>query len=332
MGTTGGVEDLLNQIVWLSSPTEIVKTIIDMGAPIVIALILLGVIQCFFGYKVFRYELGLIGAVGLGAATYLGCRFLLHYTGFKLYGYTVFAAFMGGGMLFTVSAIMVFIISLLSSTITLMVIGTQQEWAALGQIVIVISLAIAIVATIFYRHVILIGNALLGAALIGFLLAGLFESDFFGLVVGICFAVFGLIVQYWMYIVGRKKEKLRQQEEESAERQEKKQEKEQGKQKKEEPEKREETLREPVIARPRRVDPKTARISVPDGERISPSGQPEARQPRPQVSVRPTEQKPSVLREAPVTETPKEEQVKTPVMTETGTITIGDFKSHMKRL
>ena len=58
MGTTGGVEDLLNQIVWLGSPTEIVKTIIDMGAPIVIALILLGVIQCFFGYKVFRYELG----------------------------------------------------------------------------------------------------------------------------------------------------------------------------------------------------------------------------------------------------------------------------------
>lgn len=332
MGTTGGVEDLLNQIVWLSSPTEIVKTIIDMGAPIVIALILLGVIQCFFGYKVFRYELGLIGAVGLGAATYLGCRFLLHYTGFKLYGYTAFAAFMGGGMLFTVSAIMVFIITLLASTITLMVIGTQQEWAALGQIVLVISLAVAIVATIFYRHVILIGNALLGAGLIGFLLAGLFESDFFGLVVGICFAVFGLIVQYWMYIVGRKKEKLRKQEEEKEQRQEKKQEREQAEQKEERPVKREETTRKPVIARPRKVDPKTAKIPVIDQQHLRSSGQAEAAQPDPQSVVRPEETKPSVPRETPVTEAMKEEPVKAPVMTETGTISIGDFKSHMKRL
>lgn len=58
MGTTGGVEDLLNQIVWLSSPTEIVKTIIDMGAPIVIALILLGVIQCFLDIKCFAMSWG----------------------------------------------------------------------------------------------------------------------------------------------------------------------------------------------------------------------------------------------------------------------------------
>ena len=235
-------------------------------------------------------------------------------------------------MLFTVSAIMVFIITLLASTITLMVIGTQQEWAALGQIVLVISLAIAIVATIFYRHVILIGNALLGAGLIGFLLAGLFESDFFGLVVGICFAVFGLIVQYWMYIVGRKKEKLRKQEEEKEQRQEKKQEREQAEQKEERPAKREETTRESVIARPRKVDPKTARIPVVDQQHLRSSGQAEAAQPDLQSVVRPEETTPSVPRETPVTEAMKEEAVKAPVMTETGTISIGDFKSHMKRL
>ena len=203
------LEDLLNQIVWMSSASDIVHTIIALGAPVVIGLLLFGVLQCFFGYKLFRFELGLIGASCFGVAAYLGCRFLLHYAGWKLIGWTAFAAFMGAGMLFTVSGIIVFLFALVGSTIALMVLNSSQGWDMLPQIIIIIALAVAAISVVFYRHVILIGNTLFGAALIGFLMSGLFDSSFFGVITGAVFAVFGLFAQYWMYIVGRRKQRER---------------------------------------------------------------------------------------------------------------------------
>lgn len=204
-----GIEDLLDQIVWMSSASDIVNTIIALGAPVVIGLVLFGVLQCFFGYKLFRFELGLLGAGCFGVATYLGCRFLLHYAGWKLIGWTAFAAFMGAGMLFTVSGIIVFLLTLAGSTIVLMVLNSNQGWDMLPQIIIIIALTIASISVVFYRHVILIGNTLFGAALIGFLISGLFDSSFFGVITGAIFAVFGLFAQYWMYIVSRRKERER---------------------------------------------------------------------------------------------------------------------------
>lgn len=209
------LEDLLNQIVWMSSASDIVDTIIGMGAPVVIGLLLFGVLQCFFGYKLFRFELGLIGGSCFGVAAYLGCRFLLHYAGWKLIGWTAFAAFMGAGMLFTVSGIIVFLFTLAGSTIGLMILNSNQGWDMLPQIMIILALTIAAISVVFYRHVILIGNALFGAALIGFLMSGLFDSSFFGVLIGAVFAVFGLFAQYWMYIVGRRKQREREAAEEA---------------------------------------------------------------------------------------------------------------------
>lgn len=209
------LEDLLNQIVWMSSASDIVDTIIGMGAPVVIGLLLFGVLQCFFGYKLFRFELGLIGGSCLGVAAYLGCRFLLHYTGWKLIGWTAFAAFMGAGMLFTVSGIIVFLVTLAGTTIALMILNSSQGWDMLPQIMVILALTVAAISVVFYRHVILIGNALFGASLIGFLMSGLFDSSFFGVLIGAVFAVFGLFAQYWMYIVGRRKQKAKEAAEEA---------------------------------------------------------------------------------------------------------------------
>ena len=68
--TNVGMEDLLNQIIWTNSIPDIVNMLISMGASVVIVLVLSGVVQCFFGYKVFRFELGFLGAAAMGTATY----------------------------------------------------------------------------------------------------------------------------------------------------------------------------------------------------------------------------------------------------------------------
>ena len=131
--TNVGMEDLLNQIIWTNSIPDIVNMLISMGASVVIVLVLFGVVQCFFGYKVFRFELGFLGAAAMGTATYLGCRFLLHYTGGRLIGWTAFAAFMGAGMLFTVSAIIVFLTTLLGTTVGLMLASNANGCGAAGE-------------------------------------------------------------------------------------------------------------------------------------------------------------------------------------------------------
>jgi hypothetical protein len=212
-----GIEDVLNQVMWMSPLTDIINSIIAMGAAVVIGIVLLGIVQCFFGYKLFRVELAVIGAVGFGAATYLGCRFLLHYAGSKLILWTAFAAFMGAGMLYTVSAIIVFLVTLLGMTIGLMVANHAQGWDMLAQVIVVIAVAVALVAMLLYRHVIIVGNVVFGAGLIGLIMAGLFESAFFGGLIGCVFGVAGLITQYWMYIAGNRKRKAKEDAEEALE-------------------------------------------------------------------------------------------------------------------
>lgn len=212
-----GMNDVLNQIIWMSSISDIVNTLIATGVGAVIFVVFMGVIQCFFGYKVFRFELGLLGAAGLGAAAYLGCRFLLHYTGGKLIAWTAFAAFMGAGMLFTVSAIIVFLMTLAGTTIALMLCSSANGWDMLPQVILVLAFAAAVVSILFYRHVIIISNVILGAGMIGLIMSGLFDSSFFGLLIGIVFGVFGLVTQYWMYIAGNRKRRAKEQAEEAEE-------------------------------------------------------------------------------------------------------------------
>lgn len=212
-----GMNDVLNQIIWMSSVSDIMDTLIATGVGAVIFVVLFGVVQCFFGYKVFRFELGVLGAAGLGLATYMGCRFLLHYSGGKLIAWTAFAAFMGAGMLFTVSAIIVFLTTLVGTTIALVLGSTANGWDMLPQVILVLALGAAVISVIFYRHVIIIGNVIIGAGMIGLIINSLFESALMGTVIGVLFGICGLVTQYWMYISGNRKRREREQEEEVAE-------------------------------------------------------------------------------------------------------------------
>ena len=206
------INDLLNQIIWMHSISDILDAFVAIGPGVFVGMVVLGVIQCFFGYKLFRYEMAFFGAAGLGVGAYLALRFLLHYTGKKLVLWTAFAAFMGAGMMFTVSAILVFLATVLAVGAFLFFYGMKQGWTMMPTTMIVISVIIGIIAMILYKHVLMISQSLMGATLIGLFITHVFESEFMGLVLGIVFAVLGLITQYWMYFISRKKEKQKDKE------------------------------------------------------------------------------------------------------------------------
>ena len=202
-----GLNDVLNEIIWMKSLSEIAKTIIAAGGIAVVAVVLFSILQCFLGYTVFRYELAIIGAAGLGAATYVVGNFILHWTGAKLIAATAFAAFMGAGMLFNVSAIMVFLIAVGSITFALMMNSAKYNWDLLPQVIIIIAVTTGVVCLILYKHVIIIGNAVMGAGTLGILLATMFESDVVGYVFGGVFGLLGLITQYVMLVRKKRREK-----------------------------------------------------------------------------------------------------------------------------
>lgn len=210
------INDLLNQIIWMHSISDILDAFVAIGPGVVIGMVVLGVIQCFFGYKLFRYEMAALGASVLGVGTYVILRFLLHYTGNKLIFWTAFAAFMGAGMMFTVSAILVFLTTVVAMGAFLFFYGTKQGWTLMPNTMIIIAVFVGIIAMILYKHVLMISQSLMGATLIGLFITHVFESEFMGLVLGIVFAVLGLITQYWMYILWRKKEKRKDKEAEEA--------------------------------------------------------------------------------------------------------------------
>lgn len=206
------LEDIANQIIWMNSLKDIVQSVLDLGLGVVIGIILLSVLQVFFGYIIFRYEMGLIGASVLGAGCFVALKYLLHYKGIKLVLWTAFAAFMGGGMMFTVSAIIVFLVAVLGTGAAVMYFNLTGELEIPYLAVAVIAVAAGLICALLYRHVIIIGNVITGSTVIGLVLYGLFESRNMALIVGGIFALLGLITQYAMYIGHVKKEKQKDQE------------------------------------------------------------------------------------------------------------------------
>ncbi|MBQ4232456.1 MAG: hypothetical protein II699_04190 [Lachnospiraceae bacterium] len=202
------IEDLLNQIIWLRPSDEIIDSIIAFGPPVVIGILVFGLIHCFFGRIIFRYEMALIGAGGLGAATYIGLKYLVHYDDTTaLYGWTAFAAFMGFGMMFTVSAILIFMLTLIAMTGYLAVQNTIQCWNMSPAMIIIIAAAVALIAGILYKHVLILLSVIIGAGSAGFMCGRIFDDDFFGVIITVVFGLLGLFVQYWMYIKIRRREK-----------------------------------------------------------------------------------------------------------------------------
>ncbi len=202
------IEDLLNQIIWLRPSDEIIDSIIAFGPPVVIGILVFGLIHCFFGRIIFRYEMALIGAGGLGTATYIGLKYLVHYDDTTaLYGWTAFAAFMGFGMMFTVSAILIFMLTLIAMTGYLAVQNTLQSWNMSPAMIIIIAAAVALIAGILYKHVLILLSVIIGAGSAGFMCGRIFGDDFFGVIITVVFGLLGLFVQYWMYIKIRRREK-----------------------------------------------------------------------------------------------------------------------------
>jgi len=129
-------------------------------APAAAILIAAGLLSCFSGYRLFKVVLGMFGfAVGVLAATsFFGPA---QTTG------QVFAAFLGGligaGILLAAYFVGVALVGAGIGALLVNVIWTQVEGDPHPAIVILFSVAGAVVATWLQRYVIIIGTAFAGA-------------------------------------------------------------------------------------------------------------------------------------------------------------------------
>lgn len=205
---TAKVEDLLNQIIWLRPADEIIDAILAFGTPVVVGILVFGIIQCFFGRIIFRFEMAFLGAGALGTATYIGLKYLVHYQDKgEMYAWVAFATFMGFGMMFTVSAILMFMLTALGVGGYLLLQNTLGNNYLTPTAMIIIAVFCGLVAGILYKHMLIFLSVGIGSGLVGIVCGKLFGDDFFGVVVGVIFAILGLVTQYWMYILIRRREK-----------------------------------------------------------------------------------------------------------------------------
>ena len=129
-------------------------------APAATILIGAGILSCFFGYRLFKVVLGMFGfAVGVLAAT--------SFFGPAQTTSQLFAAFLGGligaGILLAAYFVGVALVGAGIGALLVNVIWTQVEGDPHPAIVILFSVAGAVVATWLQRYVIIIGTAFAGA-------------------------------------------------------------------------------------------------------------------------------------------------------------------------
>jgi hypothetical protein len=129
-------------------------------APAAAILIGAGILSCFFGYRLFKVVLGMFGfAVGVLAAT--------SFFGPAQTTSQLFAAFLGGligaGILLAAYFVGVALVGAGIGALLVNVIWTQVEGDPHPAIVILFSVAGAVVATWLQRYVIIIGTAFAGA-------------------------------------------------------------------------------------------------------------------------------------------------------------------------
>ena len=129
-------------------------------APVAAILIAGGVLSCFFGYRLFKVVLGMFGfAVGVVAATsFFGPA---ETTGMLLAA--LLGGLIGAGVLLAAYFVGVALVGAGIGALLVNVIWTQVEGDPHPAIVILFSVAGAVVATWLQRYVIIIGTAFAGA-------------------------------------------------------------------------------------------------------------------------------------------------------------------------
>ncbi len=144
-------------------PGTLADLLHDFYVPVSVVTVLLGVANCFFGYKIFRFFLGLVGFVlGAAAGVWLGGQ-LGDGGEMWMLGGGLVGGILGAGLLVILYFLGVFLFGAAVGAMLVGVIGGALEIEMPLAAVIVGAVVLGIVAVALQKVVIILGTALSGS-------------------------------------------------------------------------------------------------------------------------------------------------------------------------
>lgn len=163
------------------------------------AAIVIGLLVCFFGLKLVKVLGALVGFF-LGAAIGGAAGFIIGLSGLAFAGVVVAGGIIFGVLSWFLYRVGVFLLVLVETFGVAVTILKPESWipAAIG---LAVALVLAILAAIYVEPFVIVVTGLAGGIAAGSniaVLAGLGDSSWIGLVIGVAIAVIGIIVQFMM--------------------------------------------------------------------------------------------------------------------------------------
>ena len=200
-----GVENILDMVVDSGEFQQLFDMVKGVITPLLLPMVLLGVANCFFGYKIFRVLLAIsTGSVGGIVGIVLGLICTDASVGGAVVGFILGAALFGG-MAWFFYKVFIFIQSFSTGFGVGLLVGlllSKFKTFTLGVILgIILGIALGVLVIIFERIVIMVTTSFRGAFSIAFVLAFLIIKNpvNFGLwngVLTVVFSIGGFLFQY----------------------------------------------------------------------------------------------------------------------------------------
>lgn len=193
------LQDQLNQIMQGQQADILAGSGSQIAFGAAAAAIVIGLLVCFFGLKLVKVLGALVGFF-LGAAIGGAAGFIIGLSGLAFAGVVVAGGIIFGVLSWFLYRVGVFLLVLVETFGVAVTILKPESWipAAIG---LAVALVLAILAAIYVEPFVIVVTGLAGGIAAGSniaVLAGLGDTSWIGLVIGVAIAVIGIIVQFMM--------------------------------------------------------------------------------------------------------------------------------------
>ena len=193
------LQDQLNQIMQGQQADILTGSGSQIAFGAAAAAIVIGLLVCFFGLQLVRVLGALVGFF-LGAAIGGAAGFIIGLSGLAFAGVVVAGGIIFGVLSWFLYRVGVFLLVLVETFGVAVTILKPESWipAAIG---LAVALVLAILAAIYVEPFVIVVTGLAGGIAAGSniaVLAGLGDTSWIGLAIGVAIAVIGIIVQFMM--------------------------------------------------------------------------------------------------------------------------------------
>lgn len=175
--------------------TDIIEFMDDLGTFMVMVVMLYGATVCFFGYKLFRFQVAFLGFL-VGAILGYGGGFLGSGEETVAALTALVLGILGGWLAYTFYLLSVFLNNFALSTFGLGVLAGLNGGDVFSEITVVGGLIVGVLSLFFVKPIIIITTGLSGGLTTGASIATLLGMGKFGILLGVIMGSFGVFFQF----------------------------------------------------------------------------------------------------------------------------------------